>query len=119
MSFGKACQRLRKSLLFSLVCRLGEYICFRCGKEIVDPKEFSIDHKIEWLDSSDPVGLFFDLDNIAYSHLICNSRASRKPHKKYFTKEERINADREITKKSKRRNYTKEKRRKKYIEKGY
>ena len=40
---------------------------------IVD--EFSVEHKIPWLDSDDPIGLFFSLDNIAFSHHSCNSGA--------------------------------------------
>lgn len=43
-------------------------------------EEFSVDHKKEWL-YEDPQ-LFWDLENISFSHLSCNVRANRKPHKK-------------------------------------
>lgn len=38
---------------------------------------FSIEHKIPWLDSEDPTGLFFNLDNISFSHKSCNYEAKR------------------------------------------
>ena len=37
----------------------------------------SIDHKTPWLHSEDPRGLFFDIDNIAFSHKSCNYSAAR------------------------------------------
>ena len=39
---------------------------------------FSIEHLKPWLDSNDPVGLYFDLDNISFSHLSCNISDARK-----------------------------------------
>jgi len=39
-------------------------------------EELSIEHKIPWLNNSSE--LFWDLDNIAFSHLICNTRAADK-----------------------------------------
>jgi hypothetical protein len=68
-------RRLQRNLLFSLVVSAG-HKCFRCGRELTR-ETFSLDHKIDWLDSPDPVGLFFDLDNIAFSHLSCNKAAGR------------------------------------------
>jgi len=81
MPHGTANNRLRKTILFSLLKKYGENICFQCGKEIETEEELSIEHKIPWLDSGDPASLFFDLDNIAYSHLSCNVGASRREYK--------------------------------------
>ena len=78
MSHGKASNQLRKMILFKLVQRLGEDICYRCGEKIDTVNNFSIEHRSDWLDSKDPVGLFFDLDNISFSHQDCNSAAGRK-----------------------------------------
>ena len=78
MPLGTASGRLRKNVLFSLVQRLGEDICFQCGERIKSIDNFSIEHKVPYLDSDDPVGLFFDLENIAFSHLRCNVRAARR-----------------------------------------
>lgn len=75
MPFGTAANRLRKAILFDLVCRLGLDVCHHCEKKIEDIDNFSIEHKTPWLDSDDPVGLFFDMENIAFSHLKCNSVA--------------------------------------------
>lgn len=103
MNPSTAAGRLRKNVLFSLVQRCGEDLCHQCGNKIETPEELSIEHKTPWLDSEDPVRLFFDLDNISFSHLSCNAAAARKNHvsrehylerrkregKKYYTKESR------------------------------
>jgi hypothetical protein len=75
MSFGTACHRLRKEILFWLVKETGRDRCYRCGKEIESVAELSIEHKESWLgvDKS----LFWDLNNISFSHLNCNIRSSR------------------------------------------
>lgn len=78
MPIGTASGRLRKSLILKLLKEANQNICFQCGGEIVSESELSIEHKIPYLDSEDPVKLFFDLENVAFSHLICNTRASRK-----------------------------------------
>jgi len=81
MNIGTATGRLRKEVLFSLVCRLGENICFQCGEEICSVGELSMEHKEPWLRADNPMECFFDLDNIAFSHLSCNSAAASKPGK--------------------------------------
>ena len=83
MPHGTAQGKLKKSIMFWLLSRLNLNKCFRCKKKIETIKELSVEHKEHWLDSDDPVGLFFDLDNIAFSHLSCNSGNSRQPNKKY------------------------------------
>lgn len=70
MSCGKAFGRLRKMVLFDLLRRHSENFCFRCGGEIVSFEDLSIEHKKSWLYVS--VDLFWDLENIAFSHLRCN-----------------------------------------------
>lgn len=52
--------------------------CHQCGLKIENVDELSVEHKTPWLDSEDPVKNFFDLDNIAFSHLSCNSAAARR-----------------------------------------
>lgn len=79
--------RLLKDLLFQLVSDAGRNTCFHCGGQI-DRGSFSVEHKTPWLDSENPRELFFDLENIAFSHLGCNVGKSRKPHQKYLTREE-------------------------------
>jgi|SRR6478736_5691467 len=77
MPSGTAANRLRKSILFSLLKKLGENFCYQCGAEIENENELSIEHKTAWLNSENPKELFFDLDNIAFSHLSCNCGAAK------------------------------------------
>ena len=72
MSHGKAQHKLKKSILFGFLVKTNENFCYRCNKKIENIEELSIEHKIAWLDSENPVDLFFDLNNIAFSHLSCN-----------------------------------------------
>ena len=73
--FGTANNRLRKSILFQLLKKYGDNVCFHCHEEIKDISQLSIEHKKPWLDA-DP-SLFWDIDNIGFSHLSCNVSASR------------------------------------------
>ena len=77
MPIGTASGRLKKNIIFNLLKRLGENFCFQCSAEIESVDELSIEHKIPYLDSQDPRDLFFNLDNIAFSHLKCNCGAAR------------------------------------------
>lgn len=70
MPHGTAINRLRKNILFHLLVRLKENICFKCGIQIETVAELSIEHKLPWEGKS--VELFWDLNNIAFSHLRCN-----------------------------------------------
>ena len=109
---GTARGRLVKDLLFKFVVDSG-IKCFRCGGDL-DRESFSIDHKIPWLDSHNPTELFFNLDNISYSHKGCNYRDARRPHKKYTSPEEQ---QREVEKRRRgRRIYNREYRRRYYVE---
>ena len=80
MNPGTAAHRLRKSILFSFAKKLGFNWCYQCATEIVDIDNFTIEHKKPWLDSDNPPEVFFDLDNIAFSHAGCNYRAARVKH---------------------------------------
>ena len=77
MPFTTASLRLHRILMFSLAKECNKDNCFRCGKKIESVEEFSIEHKLPWLDVSPE--LFWDLNNVAYSHLVCNKKAGRKP----------------------------------------
>jgi hypothetical protein len=76
MSFGAAGNQLRKSIIFHLIQKCGLDTCYQCGKKITSVDELSIEHKVPWQSSSDPKRLFFDIENIAFSHLKCNVSAS-------------------------------------------
>lgn len=83
MPYGTANGKLKKNLMFNLVCKLNLNICFHCNTEINKVEEFSIEHKIPWLNSDKPVELFFNLENISFSHLKCNVDAGAKLPKLY------------------------------------
>lgn len=93
MSYGAATSRLRKSLLFSMAQRLGEDVCYRCGLKIENENVFSIEHKESWLYSDNPIKMFFSLENISFSHISCNVRASIRPTKVYNSSLEKKRAE--------------------------
>lgn len=70
MPHGTAAGRLRKMLLFDCLKRHSENICIRCLRMIESVEELSIEHLLPWEGVS--AGLFWDLKNIAYSHMTCN-----------------------------------------------
>lgn len=72
MPLGTAAHKLRKSILFKYVVMAGDNVCFKCGELIRTEGELSIEHKNPWLYAKDSVQTFFDLDNIAFSHIQCN-----------------------------------------------
>jgi hypothetical protein len=73
---GTAQARLRKSIIFFLAKgKEGVLPCYRCGGKIEVVEDLSIEHKESWQRASDPKASFFDLGNIAFSHLRCNSGA--------------------------------------------
>jgi hypothetical protein len=83
MSYGKACSILKKTILFTLLRIYNLNYCFHCKEEILNIKDLSIEHKISWLDNRPE--LFWDLNNIAFSHLSCNcSKANKEAMKKYI-----------------------------------
>ena len=70
--------KLNKILMFELAKKSNLDTCFRCGQKIEDIVEFTIDHKESWILSDNPAQLFYDLDNIAFSHAKCNYEAGTK-----------------------------------------
>jgi len=59
MPLGTASNRLRKIILFDLVQQLELDSCFRCGEKIDGVENLSIEHKVSWQMSDNPVRLFF------------------------------------------------------------
>lgn len=81
MNHGTAQHRLRKLILFKYITLAGDDICFKCNMKIIKVEDLSIEHKQSWLNVS--TDLFWDLDNIAFSHLRCNK--PDRLHNKYKT----------------------------------
>ena len=76
MNPSTASNRLVKDLLWDLVVKTGQDSCYCCGEKM-ERSNFSIEHKEPWLDSEDPLGKYFDLGNIAFSHKSCNYAEAR------------------------------------------
>lgn len=70
MPHGTAANRLRKQILFKYVKLVGDHFCSKCGAEIESVDDLSIEHVKPW--EGRDVELFWDLDNIAFSHRACN-----------------------------------------------
>lgn len=73
MPYGTAMNRLRKQIMFKLAQELGYDICYKCEKVIETSNSLSIEHKEPWLNRPDGKALFWDLGNIAFSHIACNT----------------------------------------------
>ncbi|MAF04412.1 hypothetical protein [Herbaspirillum sp.] len=116
MSASTAAHRLRVDLLFKFAILSG-HKCYHCNGDLVR-ETFSIEHKKAWLDSADPKAIFFDLDNIAFSHIGCNSANKRHPHQKYFSEDERRAGALKAQREWKRNNYSATARAKKFAERG-
>jgi 5-methylcytosine-specific restriction endonuclease McrA len=72
--YGTACGKLRKKLLHKYIVLAGDGNCHRCGQPI-EWDDLSVEHIKAWHEVS--VDLFWDLDNIMFSHQRCNSLAGR------------------------------------------
>ncbi len=101
MNHSTARQRYFKILMFHYVKLLKLDDCFQCGKPITNIKDFTVEHKISWYTSDNPVKFFFDMDNIAFSHHLCNSTGSNKKMTKKG-KQARIKSAQTITANKKR-----------------
>jgi hypothetical protein len=75
--FSIARHKLNRQIFFSLIQKLGLNVCYRCQRAIENYYEVSIDHKEPWLHKENAVDLFYNLENIAFSHRRCNSKYFR------------------------------------------
>lgn len=72
-------KRAKINLIFTLAKEFGLINCYRCRQEIESSDELTVEHKIAWQSIDDPKQqekLFFDLTNIAFSHMRCNCSAA-------------------------------------------
>lgn len=70
MPAGRAQYKLSRMVLFRQLQKHSENICSRCGQEIQSVNDLSIEHLKPWEGRSGK--LFWDLDNVAFSHKACN-----------------------------------------------
>jgi 5-methylcytosine-specific restriction endonuclease McrA len=79
MPHGTANNKLKKQLLFKYVVMARDNICFKCGETIDSVDELSIEHKEPW--EGRDTSLFWDLNNITFSHLVCNTPHTNRAEK--------------------------------------
>ena len=102
---------LLRKLLFKFI---PDRACHRCGEQMAEDN-FSVEHAKFWRHEPNAIKLFFDLDNIVFSHHKCNSAFTRRRH---ATDKDRLAARRANNIKSKRKLYTTEKRRAQWLRTG-
>ncbi|CAM0016011.1 HNH endonuclease [Vibrio phage D239] len=76
MAPSTARDRLMRKLVFSHIQSRG-ILCYHCGEELQEDT-FSIEHKVPWRGKEDAAELYFDLENVTYSHRKCNYTFTRK-----------------------------------------
>jgi hypothetical protein len=69
MAHGTANSLLRRNIIYHL---LETPVCYRCKEIIERPEDFSIDHIEPWEGRENGKELYWDLENIAFSHKWCN-----------------------------------------------
>ena len=82
MSQGAANNKLRKQVLYRYVRLANHHFCYKCGAEIETVDEFSIEHILPWEGRDSE--LFWDLENISFSHSQCNRPHIRTGPIKHF-----------------------------------
>src|SRR5665213_2764868 len=75
MNASTANSLLRRNIIFELLTgtRWMDWgVCYRCGDAIMSPEELSIEHKQPWEGRENGKKLYWDLDNVDFSHKRCN-----------------------------------------------
>ena len=78
MSLGRAKNILHRKIIWAMLVEKKLTQCFRCGGEMTEA-DYSQDHAEDWLYASNGRELYFDLNNIRFSHRRrCNVSTSGK-----------------------------------------
>ena len=75
MPHGTANSRLRRNIIFELLTGtqwMDWGVCYKCKDAIMSPEELCIEHKQPWEGRENGKELYWDLDNIDFSHKRCN-----------------------------------------------
>lgn len=70
MPFNTAERKLRKMVIYELAQQLQKNVCARCGTKIESSDDLALIHLRDWQDN--PSG-FWDLTNVAFSHVRCEA----------------------------------------------
>lgn len=78
--FTSARKLLLKKIVWDFIVKCDLNKCFRCGLPM-SFEDYSLEHKVAWYNSEISKDLYFDLDNISYSHAKCNREHGTKERK--------------------------------------
>lgn len=82
MNASTANSLLRRNIIWELLVNktgmIKSHICYKCQEAIMSPEELSIEHIEPWEGRENGKELFWDLNNVAFSHKRCN-----RPHKNH------------------------------------
>lgn len=76
MNASTANSLLRRNIIFELLTgtRWMDWgVCYKCKDAIMSPEELSIEHKQPWEGRENGKELYWDLENIDFSHKRCNT----------------------------------------------
>jgi hypothetical protein len=76
-SLSTATMRLLRSIVFEFIEKTQTNTCHRCGLPMTRT-DFSVEHIEDWRNKENALELFYDLSNISYSHVLCNTRAAKR-----------------------------------------
>ena len=72
LSVSTANYRLLRLIIFNMAKELNRHLCYRCNQPTL-LSDFSIEHKNPWAWKDNSLEIFMDYENIAISHVNCNS----------------------------------------------
>ena len=74
MPYGTAAHKLRKKIIYALISGtlLAVPYCYKCAGRIHSEEDMTIEHIKPWEGRENGATLFWDIENIAFSHRWCN-----------------------------------------------
>lgn len=84
MPLGTARNRLVNSVIRRLAVLAGVATCHRCGEALESDEDISMDHVKDWFQKENGIALFFDPENVAFSHKKCNYLSRKSQPKSGF-----------------------------------
>ena len=90
MPYGTAEKQLRKTIIYELAQQLGKNVCRWCNSAIGSPDDLAITHVQDWQEEPDS---FWDLANVAFSHVSCAAERGGKRQEEVMSRIEVIVED--------------------------
>lgn len=90
MPYGTAEKQLRKAIIYELAQQLGKNVCRWCNSAIDSPDDLAITHVQDWQEDA---ASFWDLANVAFSHVSCAAERGGKRQEEVMSRIEVIVED--------------------------